>query len=221
MHAAQRGGALSNDVAASAASAATLIVVRTESTVSHTEILIENGVLEHDAESTMCTPGSEAPPAMHAFRRQRSRTQNSSSAAQGAIAAVRPSGGSDKKLSNLQHSSRNANNNAASSKLDALLNSHGDDDNGSEGEATSEMWSEADCSVCSICMDMPVAVLVAGCHHGLCVQCAFQLTIKGRELPSCPFCRQKIVCFEPKGQSNTAAVASAGLGIGPAADVGR
>lgn len=43
--------------------------------------------------------------------------------------------------------------------------------------------------MCPICMDTPVSVVVASCLHGLCVQCAFQLTVKGRELPSCPFCR--------------------------------
>eukprot|EP00798_Chlamydomonas_sp_ICE-L_P015775 gene15775-21898_t len=79
------------------------------------------------------------------------------------------------------------------SKLDGMSL----DDNASEVEGTS-VWSEDDRSVCSICMDLPVAVLIAGCHHGLCVHCAFQLTIKGRELPCCPFCRQKIVCFEAK-----------------------
>jgi len=41
--------------------------------------------------------------------------------------------------------------------------------------------------MCPICMDTPISVTVSSCHHGLCVQCAFQLTVKGRELPSCPF----------------------------------
>ena len=85
----------------------------------------------------------------------------------------------------------------------------GDEDAFDEGEALagdaagSEVWSEEDGDglddgLCSICMDQPVAVLITGCHHGLCVHCAFQLTIKGREMPSCPFCRQKIPAFEAK-----------------------
>lgn len=65
-------------------------------------------------------------------------------------------------------------------------------------EDASSLSSDDDRMVCSICMDLPVAVLVANCHHGLCVQCAFQLTVKGRDLPSCPFCRQKIGGFEAK-----------------------
>jgi len=76
----------------------------------------------------------------------------------------------------------------------------------SEDEAsTNSSMSEDDRAVCSICMDMPVAVLVAGCQHGLCVQCAFQLTVKGRELPSCPFCRQKIGGFEAKSPDQAGA----------------
>jgi hypothetical protein len=71
-----------------------------------------------------------------------------------------------------------------------------EDQSGEEDEAGS-IWSD-DGLVCSICMDQPVAVQVTGCQHGLCVQCAFQLTVKGRELPSCPFCRQKIPAFEAK-----------------------
>ncbi|KAG2500768.1 hypothetical protein HYH03_001530 [Edaphochlamys debaryana] len=73
----------------------------------------------------------------------------------------------------------------------------GQDDSPAASESGSD-WSDDDRNVCSICMDMPVAVLVAGCQHGLCVQCAFQLCVKGRELPSCPFCRQKIGGFEAK-----------------------
>jgi hypothetical protein len=78
---------------------------------------------------------------------------------------------------------------------------------GEEDESDSH-WSD-DAGVCSICMDMPVAVLIVGCHHGLCVQCAFQLTVKGRELPSCPFCRQKIGGFEvlPPSQNGVAGAA--------------
>ncbi|KAG1666453.1 hypothetical protein FOA52_015123 [Chlamydomonas sp. UWO 241] len=65
-------------------------------------------------------------------------------------------------------------------------------------DAHSEVWSEVDDGVCSICMDQAVAVQVSGCQHGLCVLCAFQLTVKGRELPICPFCRKKIPAFEAK-----------------------
>eukprot|EP00955_Chlamydomonas_euryale_P071905 361238-Chlamydomonas_euryale.AAC.1 len=79
----------------------------------------------------------------------------------------------------------------------------GDDDVGSEP------WSEADDGVCSICMDSPVAVQVTGCQHGLCVQCAFQLTIKGRELPICPFCRKKIPAFEATTRTPSAGVFAA------------
>ncbi|KXZ46698.1 hypothetical protein GPECTOR_41g662 [Gonium pectorale] len=87
----------------------------------------------------------------------------------------------------------------------------GPDDTPAASESGSD-WSDDDRNVCSICMDLPVAVLVAGCQHGLCVQCAFQLCVKGRELPSCPFCRQKIGGFEPKeapGAAATAATAAA------------
>lgn len=68
------------------------------------------------------------------------------------------------------------------------------DNSPARSESGSE-WSEDDSNVCSICMDLPVAVLVASCRHGLCVQCAFQLCTKGRELPCCPFCRCKIAGF--------------------------
>ncbi|PNH07652.1 putative E3 ubiquitin-protein ligase [Tetrabaena socialis] len=87
----------------------------------------------------------------------------------------------------------------------------GQDDSPAASESGSE-WSDDDRNVCSICMDLPVAVLVAGCQHGLCVQCAFQLCVKGRELPSCPFCRQKIGGFEAK----EAPGAGGGLGRSPA-----
>ncbi|GIL80568.1 hypothetical protein Vretimale_16011 [Volvox reticuliferus] len=85
------------------------------------------------------------------------------------------------------------------------------DDSPAASESGSD-WSDDDRNVCSICMDLPVAVLVAGCQHGLCVQCAFQLCVKGRELPSCPFCRQKIGGFEAKevatGPAGAAAASS-------------
>ncbi|MEW5305086.1 MAG: hypothetical protein WDW36_007649 [Sanguina aurantia] len=68
-------------------------------------------------------------------------------------------------------------------------------ENSPSRSASGSEWSEDDSNVCSICMDLPVAVLVAGCRHGLCVQCAFQLCTKGRELPCCPFCRCKIAGF--------------------------
>ncbi len=61
----------------------------------------------------------------------------------------------------------------------------------------SSLCSEDDAGVCAICMDVPVAVLVVSCHHGLCVQCAYQLTIKGRDSICCPFCRQRIAGFMP------------------------
>lgn len=73
-----------------------------------------------------------------------------------------------------------------------------EDGNGDDDSIVCSAWSDDDLNVCSICMDLPVAVLVSGCHHGLCVQCAFQLCAKGRDLPSCPFCRQKIGGFEAK-----------------------
>ena len=62
-------------------------------------------------------------------------------------------------------------------------------DNESLGSTDGEdvVEEEDDGGVCAICMDNPVAVLAMGCHHGLCVQCAFQLTVKGRDLPACPF----------------------------------
>jgi hypothetical protein len=71
----------------------------------------------------------------------------------------------------------------------------GDEDASSDGG--SSLCSEDDTGVCAICMDLPVSVMVSSCHHGLCVQCAYQLTVKGRELPSCPFCRQRISGFVP------------------------
>lgn len=98
----------------------------------------------------------------------------------------------------------------------------GHDDSPAASESGSD-WSDDDRNVCSICMDLPVAVLVAGCQHGLCVQCAFQLCVKGRELPCCPFCRQKIGGFEakavipvaPVGQPPAAAgQGAAGLAVG-------
>lgn len=73
-----------------------------------------------------------------------------------------------------------------------------EDGNGDDDSIVCSAWSDDDVNVCSICMDLPVAVLISGCHHGLCVQCAFQLCAKGRDLPSCPFCRQKIGGFEAK-----------------------
>ncbi|GAX81490.1 hypothetical protein CEUSTIGMA_g8919.t1 [Chlamydomonas eustigma] len=93
----------------------------------------------------------------------------------------------------------------ASAMLRAMSGEHIEDgpsgkpvDQDSDEEEVASIWSDDERLVCSICMDQPVAVLVAGCQHGLCVQCAFQLTVKGRELPSCPFCRQKIPAFEAK-----------------------
>lgn len=74
-----------------------------------------------------------------------------------------------------------------------------EDKGGSSNDSNSnDGWSDeqADANVCSICMDHAVAVLVAGCAHGLCIQCAFQLCAKGRDLPCCPFCRQKIHGFD-------------------------
>jgi formate dehydrogenase maturation protein FdhE len=62
----------------------------------------------------------------------------------------------------------------------------------------SSISSDEEQGMCPICMDTPISVVVSSCQHGLCVQCAFQLTVKGRELPSCPFCRQKIGGFEFK-----------------------
>ncbi|GLC42508.1 hypothetical protein PLESTB_001105600 [Pleodorina starrii] len=85
----------------------------------------------------------------------------------------------------------------------------GPDDSPAASESGSD-WSDDDRNVCSICMDLPVAVLVAGCQHGLCVQCAFQLCVKGRELPSCPFCRQKIGGFEAKEMATPPAAAGGG-----------
>eukprot|EP00798_Chlamydomonas_sp_ICE-L_P010137 gene10137-8039_t len=81
----------------------------------------------------------------------------------------------------------------ASMKLELMVGSTGDE---ASDEDDKSNWTEEERAVCSICMDMPVAVQVSGCQHGLCVQCAFQLTMKGRELPICPFCRQKIALFE-------------------------
>ncbi|EFJ40620.1 hypothetical protein VOLCADRAFT_108077 [Volvox carteri f. nagariensis] len=93
----------------------------------------------------------------------------------------------------------------------------GQDDSPAASESGSD-WSDDDRNVCSICMDLPVAVLVAGCQHGLCVQCAFQLCVKGRELPSCPFCRQKIGGFEAKeAAASPAAAAAVGAAGSPAA----
>ncbi|GIL60399.1 hypothetical protein Vafri_14847 [Volvox africanus] len=89
------------------------------------------------------------------------------------------------------------------------------DDSPAASESGSD-WSDDDRNVCSICMDLPVAVLVAGCQHGLCVQCAFQLCVKGRELPSCPFCRQKIGGFEAKEVATSPAGAAAAASSAPA-----
>lgn len=79
-------------------------------------------------------------------------------------------------------------------------------------EEHGSLWSDDDSTLCSICMDQPVAVQVSGCQHGLCVQCAFQLTVKGRELPSCPFCRQKIPAFEARQVEAPAAVGAGAAG---------
>jgi hypothetical protein len=101
----------------------------------------------------------------------------------------------------------------AGSKAGAAM----DGEESAASESGSE-WSDDDRNVCSICMDLPVAVLVIGCEHGLCVQCAFQLCVKGRELPACPFCRKKIGGFVPKAGAAAPAVAAAApvAAVGPA-----
>lgn len=84
--------------------------------------------------------------------------------------------------------------------MDAMITNNDDDLGDLHSEDGSSLSSDDDRGVCAICMDLPVAVQVASCQHGLCVQCAFQLTVKGRELPSCPFCRQKISGFAALGK---------------------
>ncbi len=71
-------------------------------------------------------------------------------------------------------------------------------DESDASDASETMSSDSERGVCAICMDLPVAVTVMPCEHGVCVHCALQLTVKGRELPSCPFCRRKITGFEHK-----------------------
>ncbi len=64
-----------------------------------------------------------------------------------------------------------------------------DDGLGDSDSGCGSISADSDAGVCAICMDLPVGVTVTPCSHGVCVQCALQLTVKGRELPSCPFCR--------------------------------
>lgn len=51
-------------------------------------------------------------------------------------------------------------------------------------------------NLCTICMDEDVRVSVAGCGHGLCLGCAYQLCSRGLAQPSCPFCRAPIANFD-------------------------
>mmetsp|Transcript_8096 Transcript_8096/g.19916 ORF Transcript_8096/g.19916 Transcript_8096/m.19916 type:complete len:1220 (-) Transcript_8096:755-4414(-) len=85
-----------------------------------------------------------------------------------------------------------------SAAADLTIPSDCDDDDDEDEDDSSSLGSDEDeeRGMCPICMDTPISVVVSSCQHGLCVQCAFQLTVKGRELPSCPFCRQKIGGFD-------------------------
>ncbi len=76
----------------------------------------------------------------------------------------------------------------------------GDGLGGADSESCDESMSgSSEQGVCAICMELPMAVVVSPCQHGLCVQCALQLTVKGREAPSCPFCRCSIAAFDHRG----------------------
>ena len=48
---------------------------------------------------------------------------------------------------------------------------------------------------CGVCLDHFVEVAFAGCEHGLCLQCARNLTKQEKKPPSCPFCRRMVVGF--------------------------
>jgi len=48
---------------------------------------------------------------------------------------------------------------------------------------------------CGVCLDACTQVAFAGCEHGLCIQCARNLTKQEKKPPTCPFCRRMIVGF--------------------------
>jgi len=72
-------------------------------------------------------------------------------------------------------------------------NDDNDDDN---NNSNNEREQEED--VCGICLDDEVAILMAGCKHGVCVSCAWQMSSKGVQAPNCPFCRRPIGHFEAR-----------------------
>lgn len=49
---------------------------------------------------------------------------------------------------------------------------------------------------CGICLEDPVNVGIAGCHHKLCTECAIKLCQVAKKPPLCPFCRITINAFE-------------------------